>query len=64
MKFEAQIKKVDSCDVLVVGGGVAGFAAAIAAARQGASVILAEENSYLGGTATAGLVRCFSLSAY
>ena len=59
MKFEAQIKKVDSCDVLVVGGGVAGFAAAIAAARQGASVILAEENSYLGGTATAGLVAPF-----
>ena len=62
MKFEVEIKKVNVCDVLVVGGGVAGFAAAVAAARQGAKVILAEENSYLGGTATAGLVAPFMTS--
>lgn len=62
MKFEVEIKKVEVCDVLVVGGGVAGFAAAVAAARQGARVILAEENSYLGGTATAGLVAPFMTS--
>ena len=62
MKFEVEIKRTDVCDVLVVGGGVAGFAAAVAAARQGAKVILAEENSYLGGTATAGLVAPFMTS--
>ncbi|MBQ9132533.1 MAG: FAD-dependent oxidoreductase, partial [Clostridia bacterium] len=59
MKFEVTVRNRQTCDVLVVGGGVAGFSAAIAAARQGAKVILAEENGYLGGTATAGLVAPF-----
>ena len=39
-----------TCDVLVAGGGTAGTIAALAAARCGASVILIERNSYLGGT--------------
>ena len=39
------------CDVLVVGGGVAGLAAALAAGRSGARVILAELQCTLGGTA-------------
>ena len=43
-------------DVVVVGGGTSGFAAAIAAARAGASVKLLEQTSYLGGTMTGGLV--------
>jgi len=38
------------CDVLVVGAGPAGLSAALAAAKQGASVILADENAQLGGT--------------
>ena len=59
MKFETEIRSVKNCDVLVVGGGVAGFAAAISAARSGARTILVEENGYLGGTATAGLVAPF-----
>lgn len=59
MKFKSEIKKEYDCDVLVVGGGVAGFGAAVAAAREGAKVILTEENGYLGGTATAGLVAPF-----
>ena len=46
-------------DVLVIGGGVAGFGAAMGAAKQGAKVILAEENGYLGGCATACLVSPF-----
>src|SRR4029079_905433 len=37
------------CDVLVIGGGPAGLAAALAAARSGARVILAEEDFRLGG---------------
>ncbi|HLF77346.1 MAG TPA: FAD-dependent oxidoreductase [Dehalococcoidia bacterium] len=45
-----------TCDVLVVGGGPAGFAAAVAAAREGADVVLMERYGYLGGLATGGLV--------
>jgi len=37
-------------DVLVVGGGSSGIAAATAAARLGANVLLVENNGYLGGT--------------
>ncbi|NQW01167.1 MAG: sarcosine oxidase subunit alpha family protein [Rhodospirillales bacterium] len=37
------------CDVLVVGGGAAGLAAALAAGRTGARVILADEQAELGG---------------
>ncbi len=44
------------CDVLVVGGGPAGFAAAVAAAREGADVVLVERYGHLGGLATGGLV--------
>jgi hypothetical protein len=43
-------------DVLVVGGGPAGFSAAVAAARQGASVCLVERYPYLGGLASGGMV--------
>jgi ribulose 1,5-bisphosphate synthetase/thiazole synthase len=43
-------------EVVVAGGGTAGFAAAIAAARAGAKVTLLEQLSYLGGTMTGGLV--------
>jgi hypothetical protein len=43
-------------DVLVVGGGPAGTAAAIAAARIGADVLLVERYNHLGGLSTGGLV--------
>ena len=43
-------------DVLVVGGGSAGVAAAVAAAREGADVILVERYGQLGGLATGGLI--------
>ncbi len=46
-----------TCDVLVVGGGVAGTLAAVAAARQGARTVLAEKESHLGGTGYAGMLR-------
>ncbi len=45
-----------SADVVVVGGGPAGVAAAVCAARQGASVILVEKSNFLGGLWTGGLV--------
>ncbi|MBO6789706.1 MAG: FAD-dependent oxidoreductase [Dinoroseobacter sp.] len=41
--------RVEDTDVLVVGGGTAGFGAAIAAARQGARVTLLEATSKVGG---------------
>lgn len=43
-------------DVLVVGGGPAGLAAAVGAAGAGARVILVERYGFLGGNATAALV--------
>ncbi len=39
-------------DVLVCGGGVAGIAAAVASARNGAKTLLLERAGFLGGTAT------------
>ena len=59
MQYSCQIKKVYQADVLVVGGGPAGFGAAIAAARNGADTILSEQTSVLGGMATVGLVGPF-----
>jgi len=43
-------------EVLVIGGGSAGVSAAVAAARNGAEVILVERLGYLGGLATGGLI--------
>jgi len=42
--------------VIVAGGGMAGVAAAIAAARNGAKTMLIERYGFLGGVATAGLM--------
>ena len=44
------------CDVLVVGGGPSGSAAAYAAAKTGADVVLLERYNHLGGLSTGGLV--------
>ncbi|MBI1857972.1 MAG: FAD-dependent oxidoreductase [Candidatus Melainabacteria bacterium] len=56
MKTEINYKELESCNVLVVGGGVAGVAAAVSASRAGAKTILVEKNTFLGGMATGGLV--------
>jgi FAD dependent oxidoreductase len=47
---------IQNTDVLVLGGGAAGIAAAVAAAREGSNVVLIERNSFLGGKATAAEV--------
>ncbi len=49
----------EATDVLVVGGGIAGIAAALAAARQGKRVTLLERAFVLGGLATAGLITIY-----
>ena len=49
----------DGYDIVVAGGGPAGCAAAICAAREGARVLLAEGLGCLGGTGTSGLVTEF-----
>jgi hypothetical protein len=42
----------EACEILVVGGGTGGVAAALAAARAGRSVVLLEETDWLGGQLT------------
>ncbi len=46
-------------DVAVIGGGPGGVCAALAAAKNGMKVLLAERYGFLGGMATAGLVNPF-----
>ncbi len=50
------IEIIDEVDVLVAGAGMAGTAAAVAAARAGAKVVLVEREGVLGGVATATLM--------
>lgn len=53
---ERRVPVIAETDVLVVGGGAAGIAAAVAAARQGARAMLVERYGSLGGLATNGLI--------
>ncbi|NMA25418.1 MAG: FAD-dependent oxidoreductase, partial [Clostridiales bacterium] len=56
---EAQrdVRVIRETDVIVVGGGPGGVAAAVSAARAGADTILLERYGHLGGMATGGLVN-------
>ena len=54
-----QIPVYGEYDVAVVGGGIAGIAAALAATRHGAKTILIEKEFALGGLATLGLVTIY-----
>jgi hypothetical protein len=47
---------IDHTDIVIIGGGIAGVAAAIAAAQAGRKVVLVEKAPYLGGKATAAEV--------
>ncbi|MBQ7216792.1 MAG: FAD-dependent oxidoreductase [Synergistaceae bacterium] len=51
--FSAQKKPRTSYDIIIAGGGTGGISAAIQAARMGASVLVVEPSSWIGGQATA-----------
>lgn len=59
IRLEEQIPVRGEYDVLVAGGGVAGCAAALEAARCGKKVLLLEKGFALGGLATIGLINFF-----
>lgn len=46
-------------DIAVIGGGVAGVAAAVQAARCGMKTVLVERTALVGGLATGGLINVF-----
>ncbi len=58
-KLQRDLPVEDGYDIIVAGGGPAGSAAAICAARLGAKVLLVEAAGCLGGMGTSGLVTAF-----
>lgn len=64
IKLEKSVPIVGEYDVVVCGGGPAGFIAAISAARQGARTALIERYGFLGGMATIGYVNPISVFTY
>ena len=59
MEQTVKVTPVDGYDIAVCGGGIAGIAAALAAARHGKKVVLLERQYMLGGLATAGLITIY-----
>lgn len=64
LEKEKKLAVLATADVVVAGGGPAGFVAAIAAARVGASVVLLEDKGYLGGVATAVMMTALVGSSW
>ena len=60
MIYQKELPVRLEADVVVAGGGASGVAAAVAAARMGKSVLLAEAGGALGGVGTSGLVPAFA----
>ncbi len=60
MVYTKNLTEKYNVDVFVAGGGAAGIAAAVAAARMGKSVYLAEAQGCFGGVGTSGLVPAFA----
>lgn len=58
-ELNRKIKIADIYDLVVAGGGPAGTAAAVCAARLGANVLLIEATGCLGGMGTSGLVTAY-----
>lgn len=59
ISFSTELECKGTYDVIVAGGGVAGVAAAVEAARDGKKVMLLEKSTRLGGLATLGLINLF-----
>jgi hypothetical protein len=57
--YQKQVPIRHEVDLFVAGGGPAGIAAALVAAREGRSVFLAEDQACFGGMGTAGMVPAF-----
>ncbi|GAA1709169.1 hypothetical protein GCM10009702_09550 [Propioniferax innocua] len=53
-----------AADIVVVGGGLSGVAAAVASARRGLQVVLVEETHMVGGQATAAGVSSFDVTTF
>src|SRR5213083_773407 len=56
---EERLQVVEEAELVVVGGGSAGTAAAITAARAGLRTVLVEDSPFLGGMSTGGCVGTF-----
>lgn len=59
INYEKKLPVKKHYDIIVCGGGVAGVAASISAAKNGLSTLLLEKSNILGGLATLGLVNFF-----
>lgn len=59
MILREEVPERGQYDIIVAGGGVAGVAAAVSAARLGRKVLLIEKSMKLGGLATLGLINLF-----
>ena len=59
VKETNQVPIVGKYDVIVVGGGIAGVGAALAARRNGCKVLLIEKSVVLGGLATLGFIAYY-----
>jgi hypothetical protein len=57
--FSKELKVKKAYDVIVCGGGVAGVAATVTAAKNGLSTLLIEKSNILGGLGTLGLINLF-----
>ena len=60
MKYELQVKYKGSYDVIVVGSGPSGIAAAIRAGKSGAKTLLIESLGRVGGISTSGMMSHFT----
>ena len=59
LTFTKTVTVKKNYDVIVCGGGVAGVAAAVSAAKRGCSTLLLEKSNILGGLGTLGLINLF-----
>jgi len=57
--MDIKLTQKTAYDVIVVGGGIAGVAAAVAASRNGAKTLLLEKTCMLGGLATLGIINWY-----